>query len=190
MNLRAVVTLALFGLLNLAVTRSHPFDSTSYVDYRASHGGASWRGLAPVDFNVVTVEGGRLELKAVVKSASFDSGNLMRDGLASAVVFESTIYPDIIFTASVDTTALTDDIQQINVTGTLLMHGVMKEIATVVTLERDNTRLRATGTFEVRLRDYQMTRPLIAGSPISDTVTVTFTIEFELEQIECVLSYF
>jgi polyisoprenoid-binding protein YceI len=184
MNFRIAMMLACISLLTTAVTRTNSrIDPTNYVEYLASHGGSSWRGRAPVDRSVLAVEGERLELKVVVKANNFDSGNLMRDGLASAVVFESRTNPDIVFVASVNANVLDDDTRQTRLTGTLLMHGMTKEVSTLVNLERNETRLLATGTLEVRLSEYQMKRPSVAGYPIDDGVMVKFTIELDPEQL-------
>ena len=113
----------------------------------------------------------------------------MRDGWASAVVFESNTYPDITFTASVKASVLDNHVEQLHLTGTLAMHGVTKEVTALVNLERYKTHLLATGTLEIKLSEYHMTRPSVAGFPINDDVTVKFTIELELEQIEQVSSY-
>lgn len=190
MNLRVVIMLACISLLTTAVTRSNDkIDPTNYVEYLASHGGSSWRGRAPVDSSVLAVNDERLELKVIVKSDRFDSGHLMRDGLASATVFESKTYPDIVFTTSVKANVLGDYIQQIHVTGTLAMHGTIKEVTALVNLERDKTRLLATGTLEVKLSEYHMIRPSVAGFPINDVVTVKFNIELNAEQLEQVSTY-
>jgi polyisoprenoid-binding protein YceI len=189
MNLRVVIMLSMIGLLTIAVTRSNDqLDPKNYVEYQVSHGGSSWRGRAPVDYIVSAVEG-RLELNVIVKSNDFDSGNLMRDGLASAVVFESKTYPDIVFTASANASVLDNDVRQVQLTGTLAMHGVSKEVTALVNLERYKTHLLVTGTLEVKLSDYHMTRPSVAGFPINDAVVVKFSIELDAEQIEQVSTY-
>jgi polyisoprenoid-binding protein YceI len=178
MNLRVVIMLTCISLLTMAVMRTNSaIDPTNYVEYQASHGGSTWRGRAPVDHSVLAVEGERLELKAVIKPERFNSGNLMRDGLASATVFESKSHPDIVFTSSVNASVLHNDVQQIPLIGTLAMHGITKEIAAPVNLERNKTRLLVTGTLEVKLSDYQMMRPSVAGFPINDSVVVKFNIE-------------
>jgi polyisoprenoid-binding protein YceI len=190
MNLRVVIILGIIGLLTTAVTRSNDqLDPANYVEYQASHGGSSWRGKAPVGHITVSVKDQRLRLKVIVKSDDFNSGHLMRDGLASAVVFESKTYPDIVFTASVNASVLGDDVQQIHLIGTLLMHGVSKEVTAFVNLERTKTQLLATGMLEVKLSEYHMTRPSVAGLPINDVVTVKFNVELDAEQIEQTSTY-
>jgi polyisoprenoid-binding protein YceI len=183
MNLRIVIMLSIIGFLTMAVTRSNnQLDPTNYVEYQASHGGASWRGRAPADYNVL-VDGDWLELNVIVRPDRFDSGHLMRDGLASATVFESKTYPDIVFTTLLKASTLGDDVQELHLTGTLSMHGVTKEITALVTLVRNNQQLLATGTLEVKLSEYNMTHPMVAGSPINDDVTVKFNIELDSEQL-------
>jgi polyisoprenoid-binding protein YceI len=185
MNLRVAIMVACLSLLTLAVTRNnHQLDPTNYLEYQASHGGSSWRGRAPVNHVAVRTKDEWLELNVIVKPAQFDSGHLMRDGLASALVFESKTYPDIVFTASVNVGVLEDDLQQIHLTGTLTMHSITKEVTTLINLEWYKTHLLATGLLEIKLSDYHMTRPLVAGFPIDDVVTITFTIELDSEQIE------
>jgi polyisoprenoid-binding protein YceI len=190
MNLRIVIMLSMIALLTIAVTRSNnQLAPTSYVEYQASHGGSSWRGRAPIDRVAVSTKDERLELNVIVKSNRFDSGHLMRDGLASATVFESKTYPEITFTASVNVGVLNDDVQQVHLTGTLSMHGVTKEITVPVNLGRKSKQHFVTGTLEVKLSEYYMKRPMVAGSAINDDVTVMFNIKLDSEQMGQVSSY-
>lgn len=181
MKRHIIMVLVYLGFSTLPLTRnSKQLDPENFVTYQASHGGSSWHGRAPIDEMVLEPNGDWLELTLLVNPAHFDSGNLMRDGLASATVFESKTYPFVTFTTSIKPSVLNDDIQQLKVQGVLTMHGMAKEIIVLVNLERDGSRLTATGTFEVKLSDFHMTRPRVAGFLVNDDVTVYFNVGLEL----------
>jgi polyisoprenoid-binding protein YceI len=123
-----------------------------------------------------------LELEVVLNPARFDSNNLVRDGLASATVFESKQYPGIVFAASSEMIKLPDEVQTIDLEGTLFMHGVAKDLVIPVRLEPHNDNVLATGTFAINLSDYNMARPRVGKLFVNDEITITFRIETPLPE--------
>ena len=65
--------------------------------------------------------------------------------------------------------------------GTLTMHGVSRPLELPVSVERTGGSLRATGSFEVRLSDYDMTRPDLFGIKVNDEVSISFDVVGALE---------
>jgi polyisoprenoid-binding protein YceI len=178
-HLTLLLTLVAVASLTAANVHSE-LEPQSYIEYQVSHGGVRFTGHAPVESVALSFEDKSLELSVVVNPALFDSDNLMRDGFASATVFETKIYPRIVFTASSDFTAL--ETQQLELAGTLYMHGVAKDVTIPVRLEHDKQTVTATGTFAVKLSDYKMKRPPVGGLFIENEVSITFSISATLDE--------
>jgi polyisoprenoid-binding protein YceI len=174
--------LALFAVASLTAANVHSqLEPQNYLEYIVSHGGVSFSGRAPIEHVALSFEDKGLELSVVVNPALFDSNHLIRDGLAIATVFENKVYPRIVFTASSDLTAL--EAQQLELAGTLYMHGVAKDVTIPVRLEHGEQTVTATGTFAVKLSDYNMKRPQVGGLLINDEVNITFSISATLDEV-------
>jgi polyisoprenoid-binding protein YceI len=175
----------LFALLAVAslttVNVNNHIEPKNYLEYIVSHGGVSFSGRAPTEHVALSFEDKGLELEVVVNPTRFDSNNLMRDGLARAAVFETQMYPRIVFTAAAELTAL--EAQQLELAGTLYMHGGAKDVTIPVRLKHDQQTVTATGTFAVKLSDYNMKRPQVGGLFINDEVSITFSISATLDEV-------
>lgn len=174
--------LTLFAVASLTTANvSSQIEPQNYLEYIISHGGVSFSGRAPIDHVALSFEDKGLELSVVVNPALFDSNNLMRNGLASATVFENKVYPRIVFTASSVLTAL--EAEEFELAGTIFMHGVAKDVVIPVRLEHDEQTVTATGTFAVKLSDYKMKHPQVGGLFVNDEVSISFSISATLEEV-------
>jgi polyisoprenoid-binding protein YceI len=173
--------LTLFAVASLTTANiSSRLEPQNYLEYIVSYGGVSFTGRAPVESVALSFEDRGLELIVVVNPALFDSNHLIRDGFASATVFEHKVYPRIVFTASSDLTAL--ETQQLELADTLYMHGVAKDVMIPVRLEHSEDTITATGTFAVKLSDYNMRRPQIGKQWVEDEVSVNVSITTKLDE--------
>lgn len=167
-------------------------DDVNVVRYHARDALSSWSGVAPIAelglrFDPEALGGG--ELRAVVPAGAFDSGNFVRDANARRTVFETEAYPEIVFEASAlraDPATLPRGAErEVELRGTLAMHGVERELSTVATVTRtaedEPDRLRAEGEFTVLLSNFDMTRPSFLGVTVEDDVRVSYVVEVALE---------
>ena len=162
----------------------------SAVVYEASDERESWQGEAPVErltlrFDDENVREGMLEI--AVEPGRFSSGNLIRDANARRAVFETSEYPEAVFRSerieSHYETLPDGATREMRVVGVLTMHGVSKPVRVPVTVTRKGDTLLATGTFEVLLSDYEMTRPSFLGNTVDDAVRVAFEIGGRLKAV-------
>lgn len=160
----------------------------SYIEYEASDPRTTWTGRAPVDrlalqFNDSQLSGSQLVV--VVRPGEFDSGNLIRDANARRGVFETGQYPTATFRATGITPGQVGiqpgEEREVDISGRLELHGVTRDITVPTTLSRENDTIRATGSIDLLLSDFEMTRPSFLGVTVDDTVTVRFDISVRLQ---------
>lgn len=160
----------------------------SYIEYEASDPRTTWTGRAPVDrlalqFNDSQLSGSQLVV--VVRPGEFDSGNLIRDANARRGVFETGQYPTATFRATGITPGQVGiqpgEEREVDISGRLELHGVSRDITVPTTLSRENDTIRATGSIDLLLSDFEMTRPSFLGVTVDDTVTVRFDISVRLQ---------
>jgi polyisoprenoid-binding protein YceI len=181
------VLVALAVSVSLAQTRFELLNE-SIVQYEASDVNATWQGRAPVDSVALTVDESNLansSLRIVIKADKFGSGNIFRDADARRVVFEVRDYPEIVFEATginTELATLQEGSQEIQLSGNLIMHGVTKPLVVTVTLELQDSVLKATGGFEVLLSDFEMRRPSLLGITVDDLVKISFDIQGSLQR--------
>lgn len=106
----------------------------------------------------------------VVEAASVDTGIRRRDDhLQSEDFFHVERFPHITFTSR--RVAPADG--KVLVTGDLTLHGVSREVAVPVELERSAVALRVRGEFTIRMSDYGMTYRSWFN-PLRDEVRILF----------------
>ena len=166
--------LLLFASMSFGVT---PKLDSSFVSYRASTPSHGWEAKAPIkrlDLHFDDALGASFEV--VVGANAFKSGNFARDVNANKTVFETATYPDIVFRAENLRVDLSKDSQTLSVPGELELHGVMKRLRVPVSLKRGGGLLRASGSFEVLLSDFDMKRPGLFGDVVEDEVNINFEV--------------
>ncbi len=161
------------------------FEPGSEVSYRASDPRGSFVGRAPVEGLELRLYPDNLRrtgLTVVLRPERFDSGNAIRDINARLTVFESERFPEIVFTLSgVSAETLPEaGTSTVRLEGTLELHGVTRPLEVEVRLERDGQRLTVTGSFEVLLSDFGMSRPSFLVWRVDDRVTVTLVLKLRL----------
>ncbi|CAN5764463.1 hypothetical protein BH24DEI2_BH24DEI2_03050 [soil metagenome] len=157
---------------------------SSAVEYTASDPSGSWSGRAPVaalTFDLDPENIPAATLSVTVQAGAFDSGNFIRDANARRVVFETGEYPDIRFdlasAQTVDNRLADGETAQVDLSGTLTMHGVTRDVTTTASVSRTGTTFTATGALEILLSDYGMKRPSFFGTSVDDAVTVVFDVQ-------------
>ena len=127
---------------------------------------------------------GESSVEFTIKAASIDTNDAGRDKhLRSADFFDVEKFPELTFKSSKITAKGQN---QFDVTGTLTMHGVAKEVTLPVTLAgpvkdpRGNEKVGFEATAKLNRKDYGITwnRALDAGGvEVSDEVQVTINLE-------------
>lgn len=159
----------------------------SFVEYDARDQNAQWTGRAPVSRLEFTLAENLTDsgLTIAVRPDDFSSGNFIRDTNADRTVFEIGKFPEIVFVSrriQTDVTPLADGAsREVSVTGDMTMHGVTKELETVVTLTQTGNTITATGSFEVKLTDFGMRQPDLFGVLVEDNVVVRFSVIGEIQ---------
>lgn len=162
-------------------------EPASFVRYRAATERETFAGVAPVEgitLRLFPDALSRSELRLTVRPERFDSGNLLRDTNARRTVFESGLYPEAAFTLEALTgpSRLAEGVvAEVELRGTLELHGVSRPLSVTAQLERQGDRLRARGAFSLKLSDFGMTRPSFLFWQVEDEVQVTFDLRLRLE---------
>ncbi len=174
-------------LLSWAAAQSNiTLEPQSVVTYEASDPNTTWTGQAPVlglelTLNPETL--GQSNFTLVIHAGSFNSGNFIRDANARRIVFESHLYPEIIFVSkqiSAVGNTLTEGNNPVTIRGDLTMHGVNKELSILTTIQRNGNHLTAEGSFEVSLNDFSMKAPEFFGLVVDDKVVIRFILSFQI----------
>lgn len=140
-----------------------------------------------VTFNVADVKS--LKGSISIPVASIKTGIDLRDEhLKSDNWLDAESYPDITFLIKKisDVKVETDNKLEANVTGDFTVHGITKEVVTVVTLtyldESEQTKQRAPGdllgvqaTFNIVLSDYDVEN-MIVGQKVSENIEINVNI--------------
>lgn len=193
MNLRLLCFVFLLSVMvvSLAARFEGTLESSSYVSYAARTASHAWEGRAPVEslrlLFGAEAPNSNLDLEVILDAGSFTSGNFARDINARRTVFDTELYPRIVFTGkrlSAKTDLSSDGEYTLELSGTLSLHGVSRDIKSPLALTKDGTSLIAEGSFEVLLSDFDMKRPSIFGSTVEDKVTISYHIETQLNPIE------
>ena len=151
---------------------------SSTITYTASDPRDTWQGVAPLADVTLTELPDGLAVTATLEPGRFDSGNFARDGNARFTVFNTGEFP----TATLEGTlplpaplraAAASGEATATFSGTLSLHGVVREVSFPLTVVRDGARADASGTFAVLLSDYGMTRPNLFGTTVDDRVDLS-----------------
>ena len=178
----AAATAPLFAAENYTVDKAH-----SDVSFQIRHFASKVRGSFNDFEGTIQAEPAKPDMSSVaftIKTASIDTNHPDRDKhLRSADFFDAEKSPEITFKSSKITPAGKD---QYNVTGTLTMHGISKEVTLPVTFlgfAKDpggNQRASFETTVKLNRKDFGLTwnKALDAGGfMLSDDVDVTVSLE-------------
>lgn len=95
---------------------------------------------------------------------------------------ESTTYPKATFNGTVTNINTVDfkkaGTYKVNVSGTLELHGVKKQVTATGTITNDNGKIKAESVFKIKLADYNIKGTLI-GDKIAKEVEITVTCKYD-----------
>tara|TARA_Y100001960_G_C14309942_1_gene650197 strand:+ start:67 stop:639 length:573 start_codon:yes stop_codon:yes gene_type:complete len=151
-----------------------PFESESKVSYIGSHPAHSWEGVSE-DFKggIVCYDTDECFIKIQIPVESFNSGNSNRDSNMFYYV-ESNKYKYVTFYSN--SFEINKEIlltgENIKLDGFLEFHGIKKEISFIAFIYSDNQFLKGRADFDVNLSDYNVDRPSLLFTPISDQIII------------------
>lgn len=166
----------------------------STVRYRASHRFERWSGtLTPhrIDVTLDPSDLTTLTGTIVVRPAEFDSGNPLRDANARRVTFSSGTFETAVFTVAAtsarDPSLPPGEVRDVEVAGTLLLHGVEQPIVLPLRLDRGGSvvgerpdLVSVTGSVTLSLERFGMRAPVLLGVTVDDTVEVDVNVTVSL----------
>lgn len=166
-----------------AQTRYTFGDSSSTFTYAMEHPMHSWTATSHQASGEVEIgpDFGTAQIAVSIPVISFDSGNSNRDShMAEAV--ESYIYGEVSFkgkVVSVDSLQTTPAGQTTGiwgVSGELNFHGVAKALACPVRFAVGPDQATATGSFAVKITDFDIELPALLGVKTKDQIQLDFAV--------------
>lgn len=156
---------------NLLVKRIADKDS-SKITYHMSHPLHSWTGVSNEVNSIILVDENKMTINQVavsVKIASFDSKNANRDSHAMEVT-EAIQFPNITFSSL----SIKHKGKFLEVEGNLTFHGVSKTITFDVEQKNTKDKIIITGSFTIKLTQFNIEPPSLLGLSTSDEIKITF----------------
>ncbi len=117
------------------------------------------------------------EIAALALMKGFRFKNSLMEEHFNENYMESDIYPKAIFKGKLvdfDTETLNATTTEVQLKGTLELHGKQKEIETVLSIQKVDDIISLTGTFSVTPADFDIDIPKIVRNKIAKVVNVTF----------------
>lgn len=112
-----------------------------------------------------------------IDAAGLDTGNGLRDATMRKDHLETAKYPTIDFRlAQVESARRDAGGWEFTARGTLLLHGISREILLPVRARQDGDAVRLTAKLPIKMSDYQIRIPKLLFITIEDQVQVSFDV--------------
>lgn len=125
---------------------------------------------------------GAVEMAVLVKGFLFEQ-SLMQEHFNENYL-ESTKYPKATFTGKLDNPGSVDTgkdgTYKVNVSGSLTMHGVSKNVTAPVTFTVKGGKVSAAVSFSVALTDYGISIPTLVADKVNKKADISITANLEL----------
>lgn len=122
---------------------------------------------------VLDPETGEASGRIVLDATSAETGNRRRDDKMHEKILESARYPDIVFTVDrVSGNPRPTGRSDLQLHGTLAMHGVERPLELLATAEADEGRVRARGDFRFPYQEWGMEDPSFLVLRVADVVGI------------------
>jgi polyisoprenoid-binding protein YceI len=163
-----------FDILPAKSTVRFDADATGHTVHGITHQVSGWVRFDPEDLSR------EAEVSFKVEGAALDTGNKSRDKKMRESHLETARYPTIAFQSTkvkaIAPTLRADETQEMEVTGTLSLHGIEKVISFPVKAVRRGGELAVTGETTVRMTDYGIPIPGFLFMKVKDQVKVMFEV--------------
>ena len=126
---------------------------------------------------IINLTTGEIAVSMLMKSFVFEKA-LMREHFNESYV-ESDLYPKATFEgkiAAFEPYGMEEQTRMVK--GLFSMHGISREVEIKTRIESGLGHYVLTGSFELRVRDYEIRIPALLAGNIAETVSVDFTFEF------------
>lgn len=160
----------------------------STITFHASDALGGFDGGAPISSISISMDPrhlARTSGSVHLMSDAVTTGNFLRDVNAHRTVFEVSRYPTISYSISAveaHPSALADGrAVDVVVRGKLRMHGVDRDVAATGRITRSGNRLDATLSMQVRLSDFNMTRPRLFTVVVADVIQVRVHLVLQMQ---------
>ena len=168
------------GLISIAQTKKLEADKKdSFIKYKLTHPLHEVEATSKDAYCVIEADVQNKEIKSVfvqVDVTSFDSGNSNRDSHAMEVI-DALTYPAATFKSS----SISQNGDNLDVSGKLTFHGITKEIIIPVKLTWSKDKLVTEGSFDISLTEFHIERPSLLMIPVKDKLEFTLSQTFNLE---------
>ena len=111
----------------------------------------------------------------VAKVSSFNSKNSNRDSHMMEVT-EAIKYPTVSFVSS----SVKDNVNSVEVSGSITFHGVTKQISFTAKEETGSNKKVVSGQFVLLLEDFKIERPSMMMMKTENEMKLNFSVEFSL----------
>ncbi len=123
--------------------------------------------------SIVDATNGKIAIQLLMRSFMFKKA-LMQEHFNENYV-ESYKYPKATFSGEiVNFNEIEAQNSEVEITGTLKLHGKEKEISTMVKVERTLNEIKLSGSFKVDVADFNIKIPSIVANNIAKTIKVSF----------------
>ncbi len=128
--------------------------------------------------SIIDLSSGDIAVSMLMNAFVFEKA-LMREHFNESYI-ESDIYPKATFEGKILDLDPNFDVPQIRmVKGTFAMHGATKDLEIKVKVERENSAVVLSGTFQVLVEDYNINIPPLLAGNIAKTISIDFRFEYE-----------
>ena len=168
------------GFISTAQTKKIEADKKeSFITYKLTHPLHEVEATSKDAYCIIEADIQNKEIKSVfvqVDVTSFDSGNSNRDSHAMEVI-DALSYPVSTFQSS----SISQNGDNLIVSGKLTFHGITKEIMIPVNLTWSKDKLVVDGGFDISLTEFHVERPSLLMIPVKDNLEFTLSQSFNLE---------
>ena len=164
----------LYGIILISSTllsQEWEIDTTSsYIKYQGEHPLHSWEGISKNIKFKLNCQNNFCNLDISTPLESFNSGNDSRD---SNMLYytESLIHPNVSFKSNKFKFSGDFD-NSIDITGTIHLHGIKKELPIKINLLKENNLYVGTCKFNINLSEFEIEKPSLLMIKISDRIDV------------------
>ena len=131
--------------------------------------------------SVLNIETGVLEFSVLNSAFQFPKAKMQED--FNENYMESNKYPKSTFKGNIadigNINLLKDGSYKVNVTGDLMIHGLVKNIVIPATITVKDEKISAVASFKVLIKDYNIKIPSIVTNKIAESIEISVSCNYE-----------
>ncbi|OEK07848.1 hypothetical protein A8C32_15310 [Flavivirga aquatica] len=126
--------------------------------------------------SIIDTASSKIAISMLMKSFMFEK-SLMQEHFNENYV-ESDIYPKAIFKGEIlKFSELDGNNKKATIVGDITIHGVTKKIEIHSTISKTENSIKLSGSFSIRVADFNIEIPKVVVNNISETIKVTFELD-------------